>query len=252
MNTSTPRPEKKKRAAITCLALSALSVLASAETSQTAQSFASEVTLKVGYEYLLALPEGYAAAPDKRWPLIVFLHGSGERGDNLEAVKKHGPPKLLTEGKALPAIVVSPQCPAQQIWNPYGVKALVDALVKSHRVDTDRIYLTGLSMGGFGTWETAMEYPDTFAALVPICGGTGVRFVMADRIKNIPEWIFHGAKDPVVSPKFSEQMFGLLKKLGTDVQLTIYPEAQHDSWTQAYQTEELWTWLFAQKRTTKP
>jgi predicted peptidase len=121
-------------------------------------------------------------------------------------------------------------------------------MIKAHRIDLDRVYLTGLSMGGFGTWDTVTEYPQTYAAVIPICGGAGVRFVMASRIKHIPEWIFHGAKDPVVDPKFSQRMFDSLKKLGADVKLTLYPEAQHDSWTAAYESEETWAWLFAQKR----
>jgi predicted peptidase len=240
---------KPIHATITTFAITALSTLAAADTAQTPQSFTAEVKLQVGYKFLLALPADYDADKAKQWPLIVFLHGSGERGDNLEALKKHGPPKLIAAGKSIPAIIASPQCPAGDLWEPHAIKGLVDALVKQHRVDRSRIYLTGLSMGGFTTWETAMEYPETFAALVPICGGAGVRFLIADRIKHIPTWIFHGAKDPVVAPEFSIKMHEVLKHLGADdVRLTMYPDAQHDSWTAAYETEELWTWLFAQSR----
>jgi predicted peptidase len=216
---------------------------------QSPQSFASKVTLEVGYRYLEYLPEGYDADQTKRWPLIVFLHGSGERGDKLEMLKKHGPPKLIAAGQNFPAIIVSLQCPSGQIWNPHGVHALTQSVIKSRRVDVDRVYLTGLSMGGFGTWETAMEYPDTYAALIPICGGAGVRFVMAERIKHIPEWIFHGEKDPTVDPAFSKRMNDVLSKLGAPVKLTLYPEARHDSWTATYDNPEVWKWLFAQKRT---
>jgi predicted peptidase len=232
-----------------CLTMSALASPALvAAPPQTQESFSGEVTMKVGYKYLLALPAKYEEDKAQRWPLIVFLHGAGERGDNLEALFKHGPPKLIKEGRDIPAIVASPQCPAGELWNPHGVKGLVDELAKRHRVDASRIYLTGLSMGGFATWETALEYPDTFAALVPICGGAGVRFLLAGRIKHVPSWIFHGAKDPVVPAAFSEKMHSELKKQGADAQLTIYPEAQHDSWTEAYATEALWTWIFAQKK----
>ena len=181
----------------------------------------------------------------------MFLHGSGERGDNLELVKKHGPPKLIAAGQNFPAIIVTPQVASHQIWNPHGVKALTDEIMHTHQVDPDRVYLTGISMGGFGTWETAMEYPDTWAAIMPICGGTGVRFVMAERIRRIPEWIFHGAKDPVVDPAFSTRMHGLLTKLGAPVKLTLYPEAQHDCWTVTYDNPEVWKWLFEQRRTLK-
>ena len=215
---------------------------------QSAESFESEVTLKVSYRYLLSLPEGYEAAKEKRWPLIIFLHGAGERGQDLEMLKKHGPPKLIAAGQSIPAVVVSPQCAPGSIWNPHAVHALTQAMMGKHRVDPDRVYLTGLSMGGFGTWETAMEYPQTYAALIPICGGVGVRFIMADRIQHIPEWIFHGAKDSVVPPAFSEQMHKILSKLGTPVQLTVYPDAQHDSWTATYDNPEVWAWLLKQKR----
>lgn len=202
----------------------------------------------MGYRYLQSLPKGYEVDQAKRWPLIVFLHGSGERGSDLQMLKKHGPPKLLAAGQALPAIVVSPQCAPNNIWNPHGVHALTQHILQTHRVDVDRVYLTGLSMGGFGTWETAMEYPDTYAALIPICGGAGVRFVMAERIKHIPEWIFHSEKDPVVDPAFSKRMKDTLTKLGAPVKLTLSPEARHDSWTATYDNPKVWNWLFKQKR----
>jgi predicted peptidase len=219
------------------------------ENSLSPAAFQSEVKIQGSYKYLISLPDGYAADTAKQWPLIVFLHGSGERGDNLEALKTHGPTKLISQGKKIPAIVVAPQCPAEEIWNPHVVKALADDIKTQHRVDASRVYLTGLSMGGFGTWETAMEYPAEWAALVPICGGIGVRFVMASKMKDIPQWIFHGEKDTVVPPQFSKEVHKLMQKMGgAEAKLTIYPKAAHDSWTAAYEEEALWTWLFAQKR----
>lgn len=218
---------------------------------QTAEQFRGTASLDVGYHYLLSLPDGYAANSDKKWPLIIFLHGAGERGENLEALKKHGPPKLVSAGQKFEAIIASPQCPNGQIWEAHAVKALTDHLIKSHRVDADRVYLTGLSMGGFGSWDTAMVYPDTYAAIVPICGGAGVRFIMADRIKHLPVWIFHGAKDSVVEPAYAKKMFDALTKVGGKVKLTMYPDAQHDSWTAAYNDPELWKWMFAQKRASR-
>lgn len=215
---------------------------------QSAEAFEGTVTLKVGYHYLQTLPENYSVQPDKRWPLIIFLHGSGERGNDLEVLKKHGPPKLIAAGQHFDAIVVSPQVPLNQIWDPHGVKALTDHLIQTLRVDQDRVYLTGLSMGGFGTWDTAIEYPDTYAAIIPICGGTGVKWVMAERIKNLPVWIFHGEKDTTVEPAFSKKIYEALKKAGSSVQLTLYPEASHDSWTRTYEDPQVWQWLFAQRR----
>jgi len=226
----------------------AITCCAAAEEKQSAQRFTGEVKLPASYPYLLALPKGYAAETAKAWPLLVFLHGAGERGDHLDQLKQHGPPKLIESGREFPAIVVSPQCPNGQIWDHHAIKALVEDLKSKHRVDATRVYLTGLSMGGFATWETGIEYPETFAALVPICGGAGVRFLLADRIKDTPIWIFHGGKDSVVSPDYSKRMHDVLKRIGGKVQLTLYPEAGHDSWTAAYNDEELWAWLFAQKR----
>jgi predicted peptidase len=136
------------------------------------------------------------------------------------------------------------------VWSPHGVKAVTDHLAETLRVDKSRIYLTGISMGGFGTWETTMEYPDTFAAIAPICGGNGVRWLQSNRLKNLPIWIFHGAKDGVVSPDYSKKMFDVLTKLRAPVKFTLYPEAGHDSWTATYDNPEFWDWLLAQKRST--
>lgn len=215
---------------------------------QAERVFQGKVEVAVGYRYLLGLPEGYEADAGKRWPLIVFLHGAGERGEDLNLLKKHGPPKLIEAGKDLGAIVASPQVKEGEIWDPQGVKALTDELVATLRVDVGRIYLTGISMGGFGTWETAFSYPETYAAIVPICGGTGVRWLLAERVKDLPAWIFHGAKDTVVPPENSEKIHAALKKAGSRAKLTIYPEAAHDSWTAAYEDPELWDWLMKQRR----
>ena len=210
--------------------------------------FDGEVSLQVGYDYLLSFPEGYDGDTSKVWPLIVFLHGSGERGDDVQKVKVHGPPKLVDGGKELGAIVAAPQAKSGTIWDPHAVKALTDMLAGEHRVDTDRIYLTGLSMGGFGTWDTALEYPDTYAAIAPICGGAGVRFIMAERIKHLPVWIFHGDEDKSVPVEHSLKMEKALKKAGGNVKLTVYPGVGHDSWTRTYEDMAFWEWLMAQRR----
>lgn len=230
-----------------CLAL-LFSPLIASTTPPSEETFTGEISLKVGYRYLLSLPDSYQPNDAKTWPLLVFLHGAGERGENLSLLNKHGPPKLIAAGKKFEAIVVSPQVPEKNIWNAHAVKALVDDLVKKYRVDTQRLYLTGISMGGFGTWDTALAYPDTFAAIVPICGGAGVGFVMADRIKDLPCWIFHGDKDGAVSVDFSLKIHGALKKAGSDAKLTIYPGVGHDCWTMSYDNPELWSWMFSQRK----
>ena len=212
------------------------------------QNFSGDFVIKVSYSYLLSSPEGYEADTTKKWPLVIFLHGSGERGNDLELLKKHGPPKLIAAGQKFPAVIASLQCPPNELWNPHGVKAITDHLIKTERIDTSRVYLTGLSMGGFGTWETAFEYPDTYAAIAPICGGAGVRWVTASRLKHLPAWIFHGDKDGAVPVENSHKIHDALQKTGAPVKLTIYPGVGHDSWTQTYDNPEFWSWLFAQKR----
>lgn len=216
--------------------------------TQTPTSFSGDFVIPVSYRYLLSKPEGYGTDKDKKWPLVVFLHGSGERGTDLELVKKHGPPKLLAAGQKFPAVIASLQCEPGNLWNSHGVKAVTDHLVKTLHIDPDRVYLTGISMGGFGTWDTAFEYPETFAAIAPICGGAGVRWVTAARLKKMPCWIFHGDKDGAVPIENSQKIYDALKKIGAPVQFTIYPGIGHDSWTQTYDNPEFWKWLFAQKR----
>lgn len=212
-------------------------------------SFESEITIKLGYKYLLTLPDGYEANAGKEWPLLVFLHGAGERGDDLELLKKHGPPKLITAGKKFEAIVVCPQVPTGEFWNPHGVKALVDKMKKEYRVDDARVYLTGISMGGFGTFDTVTAYPDVFAAAVPICGGAGINVVKFGPLKDMPVWIFHGGSDPTVPVQFSEMAMSWFKReKAPNVKITVYPEAKHDSWTQTYDNPEVWKWVFEQKR----
>jgi len=203
-----------------------------------------ERTIKVTLSYLLYLPKDYAEKD--AWPLLLFLHGAGERGDNLDRVKIHGPPKLIAGGKEFPFIVVSPQCPGNQWWQPHELTALLDEIVEKYKVDRDRVYVTGLSMGGFGTWSLAGFTPDRFAALVPICGGGDA--LVARRLAHVSVWVFHGAKDPVVPLAASERIVEALKKAKCEVKFTVYPEAGHDSWTEAYNDPELYDWLLKQKR----
>jgi predicted peptidase len=206
-----------------------------------------ERTIKVTMNYLLYLPKEYAQKDT--WPLLLFLHGAGERGDDLDRVKVHGPPKLIAAGKEFPFIVVSPQCPNNQWWRPHELTALLDEIVEKYGVDQDRIYVTGLSMGGFGTWSLAGFSPDRFAAIVPICGGGDPQTVR--RFSHLPVWVFHGAKDSVVPLTASEKMVEAMKKANGTVKFTVDPEAGHDSWTATYDDPELYTWLLEQKRMPK-
>ena len=240
------------------LAFSVVSLLAQNSPdigAQKPQHFEKTITKKAEANYLLFLPEGYDATSDKKWPLMIFLHGAGERGTNLNAVAVHGPPKLVKSKKDFPFVLVSPQCPSSGWWTEEVVIGLLDDAIAKHKVDTNRVYLTGLSMGGFGTWAVGAKYPERFAAIAPICGGgdrIGVLVGSAQKkamLKTLGVWAFHGAKDPVVALAESERMVEAFKKAGcTDVKLTVYPEAQHDSWTQAYNTPELWDWFLQHSR----
>jgi len=197
--------------------------------------------------YLLYLPQDYHKDKTTRWPLMLFLHGRGERGSNVEDVKRHGPPKRIAAGQHYPFIVVSPQCPdADGSWQPKRLGLLLDKIAAEYRVDLDRVYCTGLSMGGYGTWRMAQAYPDRFAALAPICGGGDPRDVA--RIKDIPTWVFHGAKDDAVPLKCSRDMVNALKKQGAKPRFTIYPDAYHNSWTETYNNPELYEWLLKQEK----
>src|SRR5205085_8699288 len=179
---------------------------------QTAKKFKFQKTQNVEVDYLLFLPQGYEAKSEKRWPLILFLHGAGERGTNVWKVAIHGPPKNVAEHPDFPFIVVSPQCPEGQHWSNDVLLGLLEDITRHYAVDQHRIYLTGLSMGGYGTWDLGLAYPEKFAAIVPICGGgQKITVVLASRekaqaLKPLGVWAFHGAKDPVVPLEESQRM----------------------------------------------
>ncbi len=269
------RPLRLLLPAFTLLMPPAAPVLSAAE-AQSVQIFERSVTRTLRYQYLLHLPQGYAPRGTRTWPLLVFLHGSGERGSDPWKVAKHGPPKLLLHQSPAPTgetaearahreaatrrlaaefIVVSPQCPAGAGWDDEAVLALIDELSGRHRVDPARVYLTGLSLGGFGTWSLGMKFPGRFAAIAPICGGGNRIDVLRgsrenkDAFLSLGVWAFHGAKDTTVPLEESELMVRALQKAGVrDVRLTVYPEARHDSWTETYANPELYAWLLSHRR----
>ena len=225
------------------------------EDMQTSQQFKRKVSRTLSADYLLFLPKGYQARSPQRWPLLLFLHGAGERGADLQKVKTHGPPKLLKKRPDFPFMVVSPQCPDGEIWSDDLLLALLDQVMAKYKVDPTRVYLTGLSMGGFGTWSLGLKYPERFAAIAPICGGgEPLAILLASpnktaALKSLGVWAFHGAKDPVVKLEESEHMINALKKAGvTDVTLTVYPDAQHDSWTETYANPKLYDWFLQHQR----
>ena len=229
------------------------------DSMQKSKTFEKQVTRTLSARYLLFLPKSYEPKGDKKWPLMFFLHGAGERGSELKKVAVHGPPKIVKSQPDFPFIVVSPQCPENQNWSNDVVLALMDEIIATHQVDTNRVYLTGLSMGGYGTWSIALQYPERFAAVAPICGGGNTIDALltpkrkAAALKTLGVWAFHGAKDSVVKLSESERMVEALKRAGvTDVQLTVYPEAQHDSWTESYANPKLYEWFLAHERKAEP
>jgi len=186
---------------------------------------------------------------------MLFLHGAGERGTNVDKVAAHGPPKVVKTKRDFPFILVSPQSPAERTWRDDELMALLDDVIARHNVDTNRVYVTGLSMGGYGSWSLGTHYPERFAAIAPICGGgEQIPVLLASKekkaaLKSLGVWAFHGAKDPLVVLEESQRMTNALMRIGCkDVKLTVYPEAGHDSWTQAYSEPEIWNWFLAHSR----
>jgi len=220
--------------------------------SQQAQKLVKRISRTVKLDYWLYLPHEYGQ-DTTRWPLILFLHGMGERGSNLELLKKHGIPKIAAQNPDLPYIAVSPQCPGDSWWTDQtaALDALLRNIMQRYAVDPDRVYLTGLSMGGYGTWHLAAAYPHRFAAIVPICGGGLPMYGFPERVavlKDVPVWAFHGAKDETVPLAETQKLVDVLQRVGGNVRFTVYPEAGHDAWTATYGNPELYAWLLAQKR----
>ncbi len=191
--------------------------------------------------FLLYLPKDYDQKA--KHPVLLFLHGAGERGTDMNKVKVHGPPKLIANGKHFPFIVVSPQCKEDGWWDAAELSGLLDLIEKQYKVDKNRVYVTGLSMGGFGTWALALRDPARFAAIVPVCGGGNA--VAAKYSKPIASavWAFHGGKDEVVPVDESQRMVDAMKSQKVDAKLTVYPDAGHDSWTETYENEAIYAWL---------
>jgi predicted peptidase len=199
-------------------------------------------------QYMLYLPKSYNADSDKEWPLILFLHGAGERGDDINLVAVHGPPKLIAKEPGIadvcPFIVVSPQCHTDRYWAPAQLHLLLDEIEKNYKVDKKRIYVTGLSMGGFGTWMLTADRPERFAAAAPICGGNDP--ANAAKFVNMPVWAFHGTADSLVPVKLTEEMVKAIEDAGgKKVKMTLYPGVNHDSWTQTYENRELYEWFLS-------
>lgn len=235
---------------------------ATAPTELEAKTFQSATGGKtLSYRFLTPLK----IEESKKYPLLLCLHGAGERGNNNTAQVGHFSPLFSATARAAhPCYVVIPQVPSGQIWATYGwstktnamaekpsetmslAKELVDETIKKHAVDPKRIYVTGLSMGGYGTWEFTQRWPEIVAAAAPVCGGGDL--TQAARLKDVPIWAFHGDKDTVIKPEASSAMIDALKSAGGKPKFTLYPGVGHNSWAPAFRDAELLKWMFAQKK----
>jgi predicted peptidase len=211
---------------------------------------ARDVTVR----YMLFTPHDYQAA-GQPWPLLLFLHGLGECSDSdLELVKIHGPAKFVDSRPDFPFVVVTPQCPPPKremkdvptAWKPAQLIQLLDHVTEKLNIDPTRVYATGLSMGGYGTWRLVAAYPERFAAAVPICGG-GEPDQMAGSLRRVPIWAFHGARDQVVPLCKSQEMVAAVRRAGGRVRLTVYPDVEHNSWVRAYENQEVYDWLLSHR-----
>ncbi len=218
-------------------------------TGLTKHTFSAQRRQTLRAPYLLYLPEIYGK-DQQPLPLILFLHGSGERGRNPDKIRSFGPPRVAGTQKGFPFIVLAPQCPSGKWWTDADVTETVMALLeetcKNYLVDTDRTYLTGMSMGGFGAWNLAQQYPDRFAALAVVCGGGNP--YLQTRLRDLPTRVFHGGQDKHVPVQMAQQMVGVLKQIGGQVELLIYPKMGHNIWEITYDNPKLYEWFLEHRR----
>lgn len=238
-----------KRSVLFALMLTFSVISSIGQNMQHTGNFSGNIIRSVSSDYLIYLPEGYSAESREVWPMVVFLHGSGERGTDTELLKVHGPPKLIEQGQKFPFIVLSPQCPSKEDFDTEVLFSLIEHIVKEYNVDRDRIYVTGLSMGGWATWNLAFAHPGYFAAIAPVCGYLNRNFPeKAAEIKNMPIWVFHGANDDVVPIQGEASIVSILRSMGSTIKFTVYPTANHDSWTETYNNPQLYEWFLKQRR----
>jgi predicted peptidase len=221
-----------------------------------------------GYDYLISRPQESAADSSRRWPLLLFLHGAAERGSRVEDVARQGLPNLvfgdaelttseLTVGKEVQSrfVIIAPQCQHYEVWNEQHLLEVLDEVIRSNDIDPTRVYLTGMSMGGFGAWMLGLRHPNRFAAIAPICGGGRIADIsrslthQPEALRSLGVWAFHGANDRVVPLEESERMIDELRRAGVaDVKFTVYSDAEHDAWSRSYSDLELYDWLLQHHR----
>ncbi|MFT5523323.1 MAG: putative peptidase [Pirellulaceae bacterium] len=254
------------RIAVTATILFGLTMTQTTDAADNRQRFEAlvyESTFDMQLPYRLLKPKNYDAT--KKYPLVIFFHGAGERGtDNFNQLV-HGMSDFASDEvmQSHPCFVIAPQCPAGQMWVdvPWSLDShtmpkkatpamrstieLLDQTAAKYSIDTQRIYVTGLSMGGFGTWDAIQRYPKKFAAAIPVCGGGDT--AEAKTIKSVPVWAFHGDKDNAVKTSRSRDMIAAIKKAGGEPKYTEYPGVGHNSWAQTYANRKVYDWLFKQR-----
>jgi predicted peptidase len=216
--------------------------------TQTPHHFEAQITQIARLDYLLYLPAGYGDNLAERWPLLVFLHGAGARGSDLELVKRNDIPYNLENGQSLPFIVVSPQCPADSHWTLHvdALNALIGEVAAQHRVDENRVYVTGVSLGGAGTWMLAGAYPERFAAIAPL--SARIVPLPLPRLKSLPIWAFHGEADDLIPLNEAQRTIEALQAMGGNVKLTIFPGVGHNLTPLVYNNSELFDWFLSHTR----
>lgn len=234
--------------AIACFPLMAMSAFGTVNLTerqdlrvgQSAQEFNKTISRTVTASYLLYLPKS-VVEDGKKWPLILYLHGGRGRGDDLEKVMWYPIPKMLRETDTFPFIVITPQCPAGEMWTDIDLlMALIDDVTANYPVDADRVYLVGYSMGGHGAWYLAYKHPERFAAVAPMSGMSNPWW--ATRLKDVPIWAFHGGADDIVPVSETEEMAKAFDNAGGNIKLTIVPDRTHRPPTME-EHERLFEWL---------
>ncbi|GAB3509119.1 alpha/beta fold hydrolase [Spirosoma knui] len=206
----------------------------------------STVKVKSTYDYLLYLPKEYTKQT-ATYPLVIYLHGGSQKGKDLNKLKAYGLPHLVDKGTDYPFIIASPQCPDNKYWSTDNwFENLYKDLVSKYRVDTSRIYVTGISMGGFGAWQVAMDYPDTFAAVVPLCGGCNDSTQIC-RMSHVPVWTFHGTADDQIPVSETERLVNRLEKCNGNVTFTRLNGEGHGI-QYVYENKAIFDWMLKQKR----
>ncbi len=215
------------------------------DSNEREETFTRKSAITFSGSYLLYLPDHYSEQPPKNWPILLYLHSSDARGQDFQKLKQEGLPYVLRTGTKIPFIVVAPLCSPDEWWDSHwsveNLSALLDEILEKYHGDSRRIYLTGWSMGGAGTWKLASSYPTRFAAIAPISGKSQTKYVVP--LRNTPVWAFHGAEDTTVPVVESQKMVDALQNIGGTARLTIFPHTDHEAWPQVYSDPQFYDWL---------